>query len=205
MREKTFRFVHILYVLLITNILSILYLLMGLFSITLVPVIFTNIKFSIMLFNDEIDRYSGVLKIFNSRIKMYFIENKKSTLLTGFYALTLVVAMLMLRRIDLPVASVLNYFFAYLYIVIAIYWGYYSLYIIVKENPIKYIDALAIMFMKPKKLLTTIGAFILFMTLSIFRKEFLVILAIAVVSAIFVKINRSTVETVKLVRYESSK
>lgn len=57
MREKTFRFVHILYVLLITNILSILYLLLGLFSITLVPVVFTNIEISLMLFNDEIDGY----------------------------------------------------------------------------------------------------------------------------------------------------
>ena len=80
MREKTFRFVHILYVLLITNILSILYLLLGLFSITLVPVVFTNIEISLMLFNDEIDGYSGILKIFNSRMKMYFVENKKSTI-----------------------------------------------------------------------------------------------------------------------------
>ena len=81
MREKTFRFVHILYVLLITNILSILYLLLGLFSITLVPVVFTNIEISLMLFNDEIDGYSGILKIFNSRMKMYFVENKKFQLI----------------------------------------------------------------------------------------------------------------------------
>ena len=198
MREKTFRFVHILYVLLITNILSILYLLLGLFSITLVPVVFTNIEISLMLFNDEIDGYSGILKIFNSRMKMYFVENKKSTILTGFYSLTLVVAMLMLRRIDLPIASVLNYFFAYLYVVIAMYWAYYSLYVIIKEKPIRYIDALAIMCMYPKKLLTTIGFFILFMVLAIFRKEFLVILAIAIISAVFVKINRSTIESVKI-------
>lgn len=198
MREKTFRFVHILYVLLITNILSILYLLVGLFSITLVPVIFTNIEISLMVFNDEIDGYSGILQIFNSRMKKYFSENKKSTILTGFYSLTLVVAMLMLRRIDLPVASVLNYFFVYLYVVISIYWGYYSLYVLIKEKPIKYIDALAIMFMNPKKLLVTMAAFILFMALAIFRKEFLAILAITIVSAIFVKINRSTVETVKI-------
>lgn len=198
MKEKTFRVVHILYVLLITNILSILYLLVGLFSITLVPVIFTNIEISLMLFNDEIDGYSGILQIFNSRMKKYFSENKKSTILTGFYSLTLVIAMLMLRRIDLPIASALNYFFVYLYVVISIYWGYYSLYILIKEKPIKYIDALAIMFMKPKKLLVTMVAFILFMALAIFRKEFLVILAITIVSAIFVKINRSTVETVKI-------
>lgn len=198
MKEKTFRFVHILYVLLITNILSILYLLVGLFSITLVPVIFTNIEISLMLFNDEIDGYSGILQIFNSRMKKYFSENKKSTILTGFYSLTLIVAMLMLKRIYLPVASVLNYFFVYLYVVISIYWGYYSLYVLIKEKPIKYIDALAIMFMNPKKLLVTMVAFILFMALAIFRKEFLVILAITIVSAIFVKINRSTVETVKI-------
>lgn len=198
MREKTFRFVHILYVLLITNILSILYLLLGLFSITLVPVVFTNIEISLMLFNDEIDGYSGILKIFNSRMKMYFKEYRKPALLTGFYSLTLVGAIIMLRRTNMPIASALNYFFVYLYIVIAIYWGYYSLYVIVKEKSIKYIDALAIMFMNPKKLISTIGFFILFMVLAIFRKEFLVILAIAIISAVFVKINRSTIESVKI-------
>ena len=52
--------------------------------------------------------------------------------------------------------------------------------------------------MYPKKLLTTIGFFILFMVLAIFRKEFLVILAIAIISAVFVKINRSTIESVKI-------
>ena len=54
------------------------------------------------------------------------------------------------------------------------------------------------MCMYPKKLLITIGFFILFMALAIFRKEFLVILAIAIISAVFVKINRSTIEAVKI-------
>lgn len=200
MRKKTFRLVHILYVLLITNILSILYLLLGLFSITLVPVVFTNIGISTMLFNDEIDGYSGILNIFNSKMKTNFIKNKKATLLTGLYSLTLVIAMIMLRRINLPIASIINYLFIYLYIVIAIYWGYYSLYVIVKEKPIKYIDALAIMFMNPKKLVMTIGFFILFMILALFRKEFLVILAIAVISAVFVKVNKDTIETLSINR-----
>ena len=68
MKEKTFRFVHILYVLLITNIISICYLAIGLFALTIVPVVFTNIEISIMLFNDEIDGYSGVLKHRNEKI-----------------------------------------------------------------------------------------------------------------------------------------
>ena len=55
MKEKTYRFVHILYVLLITNILSILYLAVGLFALTIVPVVFTNIEISTMLLNDEMD------------------------------------------------------------------------------------------------------------------------------------------------------
>lgn len=198
MRGKTFRFVHILYVLFITNLISILYLLVGLFSLTLVPVIFTNIEISTMLFNDEIDGYSGIWKIFNSRMKKYFNGNKKPALLTGFYTLTLVIAIVLLRRMDWPMASALNYFFVYLYIVIAMYWAYYSLYVIIKEKSIRYIDALAIMFMKPKKLLTSMALFILFMALAIFRKEFLVILAIAIISAIFVKVNRSTIETLKI-------
>lgn len=200
MREKTFRFVHILYVLLITNIISICYLAIGLFALTIVPVVFTNMEISTMLFNDEVDGYSGVLKIFNTGMKKYFKENKKAAIISGLYTLTLVVAIFMLRRIDSPIASTLNYFFVYLYIVIAMYWGYYSLYVIIKEKPIKYIDALAIMFMKPKKLFTTTILFALFMVMGIARKEFLLILAIAIISAMFVKINRSTIDAVKINR-----
>ena len=77
MKEKTYRFIHILYVLLITNILSILYLAVGLFALTIVPVVFTNIEISTMLLNDEIDGYSGILKIFNEGMKKHFKENKK--------------------------------------------------------------------------------------------------------------------------------
>lgn len=200
MKEKTYRFVHILYVLLITNILSILYLAVGLFALTIVPVVFTNIEISTMLLNDEIDGYSGILKIFNEGMKKHFKENKKSSILTGIYTLTIVIAIFMLRRIQMPIASVLNYFFVYLYIVIAIYWAYYSLYVVIKEKNIKYIDALAIMFMKPKKLFTTTALFALFMDMGIFRKEFLVILAIAIISAMFVKINKSTIETLEIKR-----
>lgn len=200
MKEKTYRFVHILYVLLITNILSILYLAVGLFALTIVPVVFTNIEISTMLLNDEIDGYSGILKIFNEGMKKNFKENKKSSILTGIYTLTIVIAIFMLRRIQMPIASVLNYFFVYLYIVIAIYWAYYSLYVVIKEKNIKYIDALAIMFMKPKKLFTTTALFALFMAMGIFRKEFLVILAIAIISAMFVKINKSTIETLEIKR-----
>ena len=200
MKEKTYRFVHILYVLLITNILSILYLAVGLFALTIVPVVFTNIEISTMLLNDEIDGYSGILKIFNEGMKKHFKENKKSSILTGIYTLTIVIAIFMLRRIQMPIDSVLNYFFVYLYIVIAIYWAYYSLYVVIKEKNIKYIDALAIMFMKPKKLFTTTALFALFMAMGIFRKEFLVILAIAIISAMFVKINKSTIETLEIKR-----
>ena len=200
MKEKTYRFVHILYVLLITNILSILYLAVGLFALTIVPVVFTNIEISTMLLNGEIDGYSGILKIFNEGMKKHFKENKKSSILTGIYTLTIVIAIFMLRRIQMPIASVLNYFFVYFYIVIAIYWAYYSLYVVIKEKNIKYIDALAIMFMKPKKLFTTTALFALFMAMGIFRKEFLVILAIAIISAMFVKINKSTIETLEIKR-----
>ena len=200
MKEKTYRFVHILYVLLITNILSILYLAVGLFALTIVPVVFTNIEISTMLLNDEIDGYSGILKIFNEGMKKHFKENKKSSILTGIYTLTIVIAIFMLRRIQMPIASALNYFFVYLYIVIAIYWAYYSLYVVIKEKNIKYIDALAIMFMKPKKLFTTTALFALFMAMGIFRKGFLVILAIAIISAMFVKINKSTIETLEIKR-----
>ena len=133
-------------------------------------------------------------------MKKYFKENKKPAIITGLYTLSLVIAIFMLRRIDSPIASTLNYFFVYLYIVIAMYWGYYSLYVIAKERPIKYIDALALMFMERKTIFTTTVLFALFMAVGIFRKEFLVILAIAIISAMFVKINRSTIDAVKINR-----
>ena len=51
-------------------------------------------------------------------MKKYFKENKKPAIITGLYTLSLVIAIFMLRRIDSPIASTLNYFFVYLYIVI---------------------------------------------------------------------------------------
>lgn len=197
-REKTFRLIHITYVLFITNLISILYLSLGLFSLTLVPVIFTNIKISTMLLNDEIDGYSGIWQIFNSTIKKYFKNNKVSILLNGVYTLTLVVSIILLRRIEWQIAGILNYFFIYLYIVITVYWAYYSLYLIIKKKSIKYIDALAIMFMKPKKLFLTVASFILIGILSLIRREFLVLLSIAIISAIFVKVNKHTIEEINI-------
>ena len=197
-REKTFRLIHITYVLFITNLISILYLSLGLFSLTLVPVIFTNIKISTMLLNDEIDGYSGIWQIFNSTIKKYFKNNKVSILLNGVYTLTLVVSIILLRRIEWQIAGILNYFFIYLYIVITVYWAYYSLYLIIKKKSIKYIDALAIMFMKPKKLFITVASFILIGILSLIRREFLVLLSIAIISAIFVKVNKHTIEEINI-------
>lgn len=200
MKDKTLRIVNILYVLFITNIISIIYLLLGLLALTVVPVIHANIKITTMLFDDEIDGYSGVFNIFNSLMVEKFKSDKKCVILTGIYLLVLNLAIIMMQNLNLPIGAVLNYFFIYLHIMIDIFWAFNSLYVIENENPIKYVDALALMFMNPKNLIVTIFSFILIFILAIWKKVFLAILAIAILSAIFVKINRFAIKTVRINR-----
>lgn len=198
MSEKTSKFIHILYVLLITNIISIFYLVIGLFSFTLVPVIFTNINITDMLMKNKIDGYSGILNIFNELMKEYFKEYKKEELSTGIYSLLLLIAILMLRHVSFPMAASVNYLFMYIYGMIIIFWCYYGLYTVVKEEPISYINSLAVMFLKPKKLMITVAAFGVLMILGILRKELLAVISVTLFSAIFVKLNKDTVLAVKL-------
>lgn len=198
MSEKTSKFIHILYVLLITNIISIFYLVIGLFSFTLVPVIFANINITNMLMKNKIDGYSGILNIFNELMKDYFKKYKKEELATGIYSLLLLIAIWMLRHVRLPMAASVNYLLMYIYGMIIIYWCYYGLYIVAKEESISYINSLAVMFLKPKKLIVTIVAFGVIMIFGILRKELLAVICITLFSAIFVKVNRDTVLVVKL-------
>ena len=98
MAEKTFKFIHIIYVLLITNILSIIYLLLGLFSLTLVPVIGTNVSIMNLLIEDKIDGYTGITKLFNSLMKENFKKFKKQAFIFGGYSLILLLAVFLLKR-----------------------------------------------------------------------------------------------------------
>lgn len=198
MAEKTFKFIHIIYVLLITNILSIIYLLLGLFSLTLVPVIGTNVSIMNLLIEDKIDGYTGITKLFNSFMKENFKKFKKQTFIFGGYSLILLLAVFLLKRIGSETATVLNYFFMYMYAMIIIYLAYFFLYKSIKKSVISYINGLALMFYKPKNLLISVLALIAAVIIGVIRKEILAILCIAVFSYIFVKINKSTIEELKV-------
>lgn len=196
MAEKTFKFIHVLYVLLITNILSIIYLLIGLFSLTLVPVIGTNVAMMNLLIEDKIDGYTGITKLFNSLIKENFQKFKKQVFLFGIYSLILLAAVILLKRRGTEAAAALNYFFMYMYTMIVIYLGYFFLYKAIKDNVLSYINGLALMFYKPKNLLLSTLLLIAVILIGVARKEMLAILCIAVFSYMFVKINKTTIEEV---------
>lgn len=82
MNNKTFKFVNTLYVIMITNILAIVYLALGLFSFTLVPVIFTVIEVMKELIDEEIDGYSGIIKYFTSKFLINLMKHKREEVLT---------------------------------------------------------------------------------------------------------------------------
>lgn len=198
MSEKTFKLVHILYVLLITNIMSIIYLIVGLFSFSIMPVIYANINISILLFDDKIDGYSGIVKTFNDYAKECINKNKKSILIFGGYWLTIILSFFLMKRVNTPASMILNYLFIYLYIMIVIYWSFNFFFTITTKKSLKYIDGLVIMFLNIKKLLITFIAFAIFFVLSIMRKELLVIIFISLLSCIFVKINRPTIQKLEV-------
>lgn len=194
MAEKTYRFIHVLYILLITNIMSIIYLLLGLFSLTLVPVIGTNITIMNLLSENVIDGYTGIVRLYNDLMKENFKKFKKESLIIGIYCLILIVARIMIKNINLPITGILNYVFMYMYAMIIIYWAYYSFYNILKERVLSHINALALMFYKPQKIFLTVLTFILAVLVGVIRKEILCILCISVMSLSFVKINKDMIQ-----------
>lgn len=192
MNSKIFKFVNYLYVMMITNIMALIYLAVGIFSFTLVPVVFTVVQTMYSLMEEEIDGYTGIFKYFNT----VFFENlkkyKKEELFTGLYVLILVIAIIILRRIELPIATIINMLFMYIYAVISVYLAYYKLITLLKNSKIKHIDTLRLIFRSSKNLIKTILIFIISIIIGIMFKEFLVLFSISLFTLLLIKINKKT-------------
>ena len=189
MENKTFRFINSLYVIMITNIMAVIYLVLGLLSFSLVPVSFTVIEIMKELIEGEIDGYSGIVKHFNSKIINNIKAYKKEELITGGYTLILIIAILILKKVNLPFATSLNILFMYIFAMINIYWIFYALINIVEKREYKYLRVLAEMFKNIKKLLTSILLFIVLIFVGIAMKEFLVLFSFSLYGFLFIKIN----------------
>lgn len=189
MENKTFRFINSLYVIMITNIMAVIYLVLGLLSFSLVPVNFTVIEIMKELIDGEIDGYSGIVKHFNSKIINNIKTYKKEEVITGGYTLILIIAILILKKVNLPFATSLNILFMYIFAMINIYWIFYALINIVEKRDYKYLRVLAEMFKNIKKLLTSILLFIVLIFVGIAMKEFLVLFSFSLYGFLFIKIN----------------
>lgn len=189
MENKTFRFINSLYVIMMTNIMAVIYLVLGLLSFSLVPVSFTVIELMKELIDGEIDGYSGIVKHFNSKITNNIKTYKKEELITGGYTLVLIIAILILKKVNLPFATSLNILFMYIFAMINIYWIFYALINIVEKREYKYLRVLAEMFKNIKKLLTSIVLFIVLIFVGIAMKEFLVLFSFSLYGFLFIKMN----------------
>lgn len=189
MENKTFRFINSLYVIMITNIMAVIYLVLGVLSFSLVPVNFTVIEIMKELIDGEIDGYSGIVKHFNSKIINNIKTYKKEEVITGGYTLILIIAILILKKVNLPFTTSLNILFMYIFAMINIYWIFYALINIVEKRDYKYLRVLAEMFKNIKKLLTSILLFIVLIFVGIAMKEFLVLFSFSLYGFLFIKIN----------------
>ncbi len=193
MNNKTFKFVNSLYVIMITNILAIIYLALGLFSFTLVPVIFTVIKVMKELIDEEIDGYSGIIKYFTSRFLINLKKYKREEMLTGIYTLILIIAIFLLKRVNIPYAASINMLFMYIYTMISVYWSYYALRNLDGDNDYSYIKTVILMFKNIKSLLMTVCIFIALILGGIAMKEILALFSLSLFGFLFVKLNYKAV------------
>ncbi|WP_195266816.1 hypothetical protein [Clostridium sp. 1001275B_160808_H3] len=189
MNNKTFRFVNSLYVIMITNIMALIYLALGLFSFTLVPVIFSVIEVMNELLKGEVDGYSSLVKHFNTLMIKNMKIYKKEELLTGAYSLTLVIAIFLLRRVNMAMATSINILLMYIFSMISIYWSYYGVELLFNEEKKSYLNVLVLMFKNPKNLITAVLLFISLISLGVAFKEILVLFSFSIFALIFVRLN----------------
>lgn len=193
MNNKTFKFVNSIYVIMMTNILSLFYLALGLFSFTLVPVIFTLIKVMKELLDEEIDGYSGIIKYFTSKFLINLKKYKKEEMLTGIYTLILIIAIFLLKRVNIPYATSINMLFMYIYAMISVYWSYYALRNLDGNNDYSYIKTAILMFKNIKSLSMTVFIFGALILGGIVMKEILVLFSLSLFGFLFVKLNYKAV------------
>ena len=193
MNNKTFKFVNSIYVIMLTNILALIYLVLGLFSFTLVPVIFTVIKVMKELIDGEIDGYSGIIKYFTSKFLINLKKYKKEEMLTGIYTLILIIAIFLLKRVNIPYATSINMLFMYIYAMISVYWSYYALRNLDGNNDYSYIKTAILMFKNIKSLSMTVFIFGSLILGGIVMKEILVLFSLSLFGFLFVKLNYKAV------------
>ncbi|MBS5884441.1 MAG: hypothetical protein E6300_04660 [Clostridium sp.] len=189
MNNKTFRFINSLYVIMITNIMALIYLALGLFSFTLVPVIFSVIEVMNELLKGQVDGYSSLVKYFNTLMLKNMKIYKKEELLTGAYSLTLVISIVLLRKVNMPMATSINILLMYIFSMISIYWSYYGVELLFSEKKNNYLNVLVLMFKKPKNLITVVLLFISLISIGVAFKEVLVLFSFSLFALIFVKLN----------------
>lgn len=189
MNNKTFKFVNSIYVIMMTNIMALIYLALGLFSFTLVPVIFTVIEVMKELIDEEIDGYSGIIRHFSSKLFINLKKYKKEEIITGIYTLFLIIAIFILRRVNIPFATSLNMLFMYIFAMISIYWSYYALKKIEDGESYNHLNVVALMFRHPKVLIATILLFIALIFIGIAMKEVLALFSLSLYGFLFIKIN----------------
>lgn len=189
MNNKTFRFINSLYVIMITNIMALIYLALGLFSFTLVPVIFSVIEVMNELLKGQVDGYSSLVKYFNTLMLKNMKIYKKEELLTGAYSLTLVISIVLLRKVNVPMATSINILLMYIFSMISIYWSYYGVELLFSEKKNNYLNVLVLMFKKPKNLITVVLLFISLISIGVAFKEVLVLFSFSLFALIFVKLN----------------
>lgn len=189
MNNKTFRFINSLYVIMITNIMALIYLALGLFSFTLVPVIFSVIEVMNELLKGQVDGYSSLVKYFNTLMLKNMKIYKKEELLTGAYSLILVISIVLLRKVNMPMATSINILLMYIFSMISIYWSYYGVELLFSEKKNNYLNVLVLMFKKPKNLITVVLLFISLISIGVAFKEVLVLFSFSLFALIFVKLN----------------
>ena len=193
MNNKIFKFVNSIYVIMMINILSLFYIALGLFSFTLVPVIFTLIEVIKEFIDEEIDGYSGIIKYFTSKFFINLKKYKKEEVLTGIYTLILIIAIFLLKRVDIPYATSVNMLFMYIYSMISVYWSYYALRNLDGDKDNSYTKTVILMFKNIKSLLITVFIFIVLILVGIAIKEVLVLFSLSLFGFIFIKLNYKSV------------
>ena len=169
--------------------MALIYLALGLFSFTLVPVIFSVIEVMNELLKGQVDGYSSLVKYFNTLMLKNMKIYKKEELLTGAYSLTLVISIVLLRKVNMPMATSINILLMYIFSMISIYWSYYGVELLFSEKKNNYLNVLVLMFKKPKNLITVVLLFISLISIGVAFKEVLVLFSFSLFALIFVKLN----------------
>ena len=114
-------------------------------------------------------------------------------MLTGIYTLILIIAIFLLKRVNIPYATSINMLFMYIYAMISVYWSYYALRNLDGNNDYSYIKTAILMFKNIKSLSMTVFIFGSLILGGIVMKEILVLFSLSLFGFLFVKLNYKAV------------